>query len=141
MAKKHESLFDETKEIIAMLSKDSEQDMVAVVIPSHDNNNQPLAGAAIAEWTDAAMKLFADLFRGATTYECFKGIFKTDEGHYLWDKPLLIETIGDIEAIHKPENLNQIVDFAKRMGKTLKQASVMLVFGTVMYYVEDYSGI
>ncbi|HEY8665695.1 MAG TPA: hypothetical protein VIL86_03475 [Tepidisphaeraceae bacterium] len=139
--KKEATLFPETQEILAILSKESPQDIVVVAIPSHDRKNKPLAEALVGEWASNAMQLLADLYRGATAYKTFKGIFKTDEGHYLWDTPILIEAYALIEAIQDPQRLNLLVEFAKRMGKTLDQASIMLVFGTVMYYIEDYSGV
>jgi hypothetical protein len=135
------SLFPETEALIALLSKESEQDIVALAIPSHDRKNVPLAEALTAEWASNAMKLMADLYQGATAYQCYKGVFKTDEGHYLWDEPRMIESFASIEAIHDPHNLNLLVHFCKRMGKTLDQASIMLVFGSVMYYIEDYTGV
>ena len=142
MPKGHDkgSLFPETQEIIALLSKGSEQDIVVLVVPSHDRKNKALPEPLTAEWASNAMQLMADLYRGATAYQAFKGIYKTDEGHYLWDNPRLIESYATIEAIQDPKKLNALVEFSKRMGKTLDQASVMLVFGTVMYYIEDYGG-
>lgn len=142
-AKKDRSgdLFKETEEIAALLAKESEQDLVILAVPSHDKNNEPLPDALIGEWASNAMKLMADLYQGATSYAANKGIYKTSERHYLWDKPLIIESFGRIETIQDPQNLNLLVDFAKRMGKTLDQASVMLVFGTIMYYVENYDGV
>lgn len=134
-------LFPETQEIVALLSKDQTQDLVIIVVPSHDRNNKPLAEAAIGEWAQNAMKLMADLYRGATAYKAAQGIYKTDEGHYLWDHPLIIESFASEEAIHDKGNLEVLVGFGKRMGKALNQASIMLVFGAVMYYIEDYSGV
>ena len=112
-----------------------------VVVPSHDKKNLPLPEAQKAEWASNAMQLLADLYGGATAYETYSGIFKTDEGHYLRDKPLLIESFAMIAAIQNPELLEQLVNVAKRMGKTLDQDTIMLVFGTVSYYIKDYGGV
>jgi hypothetical protein len=139
--KKEPTLFPETTEIISLLSKDSPQDMVVVAVPSHDKKNLPLPKAQMAEWASNAMQLLADLYGGATAFETYAGIFKTDEGHYLRDKPILIESFATIAAIQDPERLELLVNFAKRMGKTLDQDTIMLVFGTVSYYIKDYSGV
>jgi hypothetical protein len=138
---KEEGLFPEAENIAALLTKKSKQDIVVLTIPSHDKRNKELPEPLVAEWASNAMKLMADLYRGATAYKAFSGIFKTDEGHYLLDKPILIESFATVEAIQDRKNLNVLVEFCKRMGKTLEQQSIMLVFGGVMYYIEDYSGV
>ncbi len=135
------SLFPETEAIAALLSKESEQDLVAIAIPSHDRHKKELPEALTGEWASNAMRLMADLYRGATAYKAHSGIFKTDEGEYLYDRPLIIESFANLDAIHDVKNLNLLVGFSKRMGVTLNQAAVMLVFGSVMYYVEDYTGV
>ncbi len=127
------ALFPETNEIISLLAKESAQDIVVLLIPSHDKQNVSLPKAQMAEWTQNGMQLLADLYGGATAYETFAGIFKTDDGHYLRDKPLLLESFATIAAIHDPERLEQLVNFSKRMGKTLEQDTIMLIFGTVSY--------
>jgi hypothetical protein len=140
-APKQPSLFPETEAIAALLSKESSHDLVILAIPSHDSKNRTVGDALASEWASNAMKLFADLYRGATAYQASHGIFKTEEGHYLHDKPTIIEAFATIETIHDVKRLNLLVDFCKRMGRTLDQASIMVVFGNVMYYIEDYSGV
>lgn len=135
------TLFQETRDIISLLSRDSPQDLVIIIVPSHDKKNKELPESLTAEWSSGAMKLLADIYGGATAYDTHAGIFKTDDGHYLYDKPRLIESIAKIEDIHDGERLNLLVHFAKRMGKTLDQDTVMLIFGTVGYYIKDYGGI
>jgi hypothetical protein len=135
------TLFPETEAIAALLSKESEQDLVAIAIPSHDRHNKELAEALTGEWASNAMRLMADLYQGATAYRAHSGIFKTDAGEYLYDRPLIIESFASLDAIHDVKNLNLLVGFSKRMGMTLDQAAVMLVFGSVMYYVDHYRGV
>jgi len=134
-------LFSETKDILALLNKDEPQEILTIFVPSHDLNNRPLAAAQIGHWLDAGMQLVADLFRGGTAFEATSGIYKTNEGNYLRDKPRVIETLAKIEDIQNTLNLNRIVGFAKRMGKELNQAAVMITISNVVYYVEDYSGV
>jgi hypothetical protein len=146
MAKGHREprqsgLFPETYAIAALLSKESSQDLVVLVVPSHDRKDKALGDALMSEWASNAMKLLADLYRGATAYQAAHGIFKTDEGHYLHDKPMVLEAFAEIEAIHDVNRLNLLVEFCKRMGKTLDQAAIMVAFGNIMYYIEDYSGV
>jgi hypothetical protein len=134
-------LFPEVNKIISLLSSEAPQETVILVIPSHDRKNKELNDVRVKEWASQAMRLFADLYVGATAFETFKGIYKTEDGEYLLDNPILIESYATVEAIESPDNLNQLVRFAKRMGKDLNQAAVMLVIGQVMFYVTDYSGV
>ena|SRR6266478_5120685 len=134
-------LFQETKDLIALLSKESTQDLALLVIPSHDRHKRELAEALTAEWASNGLALMADLYRGATAYQAAHGIYKTDEGEYLHDHPLVIESFATEEAIQDPVRLNLLVGFCKRMGKTLNQDAIMVAFGTVMYYIQDYSGV
>lgn len=138
---KDPSLFPETNEIITVLSREADQDIVIVMVPSHDRKNKELSTTETAEWASNAMRLLADLYGGATAFETYKGIFKTDEGHYLLDKPRSIESLARVDDIHDPVRLNQLVGFAKRMGKALDQDTIMLIFGNVAYYIQDYSGV
>lgn len=81
------------------------------------------------------------MFRGATAFQALKGIFKTDEGQYLEDDPVLIESYASEEAIMDANNLDSLVRFAKRMGKDLQQEAIMIVVGQVMFFIEDYAGV
>lgn len=134
-------LFAEVEQIIALLSGQSPQDTVILAIPSHDRKNKELDEVKVSEWASGAMRLFADLYGGATAFKTFQGIYKTDEGEYLLDNPILIESYATVEAIELRENLQELVRFAKRMGRDLNQDAVMLVIGSIMFYVKDYSGI
>jgi len=124
------SLFPETEAIAALLSKESEQDLVAIAIPSHDRHNKELADALTGEWASTAMRLMADLYQGATAYKAHSGIFKTDEGEYLYDRPLIIESFANLDAIHDVKNLNLLVGFSKRMGMTLRQVDRTVTDGS-----------
>lgn len=141
-AKKRQStLFPETEDIISLLNKESEQDLVVLAVPSHDRRNRELPAATIGEWSTSAMRLMADLYVGGTAYQAHSGVYKTDEGHYLFDKPIIIESFARHDAINDPGRLNDLVAFAKRMGKALDQDAVMVVVGPVMYYIKDYGGV
>ncbi len=134
-------LFPEVEQIIALLSSESQQELVILAVPSHDRANKLLNDVRVKEWASNAMSLFADLYGGATAFETFAGIYKTDAGEYLHDKPILVQSYGTIEAIEQLENLNELLRFCKRMGKELNQDSIMLVIGEAMIYISDYSGV
>ena len=126
-------LFPDVDDIIAMLSSDQKQAIVILVIPSHTRREKKIPDQDI--WASEGLRLMGDLYRGATAFKTFKGVYKTDKGKYLYDEPILIESYAweqDIEDKHK---LNKLVEFARRMGKETDQEAVMLVFDAVMYYV------
>ncbi len=51
----------------------------------------------------------------------------------------MIEAYADAEAIEDPARLTEMLNFAKRMGKTLDQAAIMLVVGHAVFFIEDFS--
>ena len=116
MAKKDELLFPEMEDIVATLrTDDPPQQVVILVIPSHDKQNGELQDQDF--WADGALHLFADLYRGATAFRTFKGFFKTDEGNYLIDKPILIESYAEVDDIEDEPKLYELCSFARRMGR------------------------
>ena len=90
MSSADDNLFPEVDKIISLLSAEAQQEIVVLAIPSHDKSNKPLKDQS--EWASAALKVFADLYRGATAFGFktegeetgpIKGIFKTDDGPLL----------------------------------------------------------
>lgn len=136
MPEQQPMLLPEVKEIISVLRSDCDQNVVVLVVPSHDKKKKPLPDQP--EWANAGLRLFGKLYRGATAFDTFAGIYRTDQGEYLEDKPILIEAYASNGAIEDEANLGELVAFAKRMGKETRQVSVMLAFGNVMFYVEDF---
>lgn len=134
-------LFPEVNELVALLAAEAQQDLVILVVPSHDKKNRPLDRAKVREWASNGLELMSDLYRGGTAYRTFKGVYKTSAGEYLWDRPILLESFAMHDDIMDLDNLNELVKFAKRMGKLLDQDAVMIVVKNVMFYIDDYSGV
>ncbi len=137
-ARGQKALFPEVKKIAAVLSRESEQEVVIIVVPSHDKRKAPLSSQS--EWANAGMTLLADLYQGATAFANLKGIFKTEDGHYLHDEPILLESYANNADIEDVDKLNQLVRFLKKMGKETDQNTVMVIIGTAFFYITDYSG-
>jgi hypothetical protein len=144
-AKKEESseghLFPEVDHVLALLDGEKQHHLVIVVIPSHDRKNNKLDSHKITEWASNALTLVADIYGGGTAFRASRGIYKTSAGEYLYDRPRLIESYASTEAIEDPVRLTELVHFAKRMGKELNQAAIMLVIGQAVIFIEDYSGV
>jgi hypothetical protein len=126
----------ETEQIIASLTSGERQDLVILFIPSHDKKNKPINNQEF--WADAAMNEFADLFKGATAFQTFAGIYKEDDGTILRDKPILIESYARREFTLDANRWERMIDFIKRMGSETKQAAVALVVNDVLHLIEDF---
>ncbi len=134
MAKK--AMFPEVERIISVLQSGARQDIVILIIPSHDKNEKAIKNQDV--WAGEAMELFKDLYRGATAFETFAGIYLTDDGKTLHDKPILIESYVSREALEDKRRLNQLVSFMKRMGRETKQAAVAVVINDVFHEITEF---
>ena len=63
----------------------------------------------------------------------FAGIYLTDDGKTLHDKPILIESYVSRESLEDKNRLNELVRFMKRMGRETKQAAVAVVINDVFH--------
>ncbi len=131
-----ESLFPEVEKIISALQSGARQDIVILIIPSHDKNEKEMKNQDV--WAGEAMELFKDLYRGATAFETFAGIYLTDKGKTLHDKPILVESYVSREALEDKRRLNQLVGFMKRMGRETKQAAVAVVINDVFHEITEF---
>jgi hypothetical protein len=134
MAKKE--LFPEVEQIISIINKDERQDIVILIIPSHDRNDKPLKDQEL--WAGNAMELFADLYRGATAFQTFQGIYKDTEGKVYHDKPILIESYVERPRLVDEATLKQLLAFAKRMGRETRQKAVALIINDVFHEITEF---
>jgi len=134
MAKK--GLFPEVEQIISIINKDERQDLVILIIPSHDKNDKPLKDQEV--WAGAAMDLFADLYTGGTAFQTFQGIYKDTEGKVYRDKPILIESYVERSRLVDEATLQQLIAFAKRMGKATRQKAVALIINDVFHLITEF---
>lgn len=133
MAKKQKSLFPELDEIISVLHAGKLQDILILIIPSHDRQENKLSDQDM--WAGAAMDLFADLYGGATAFKTFAGIYKTDDGKILHDQPIMIESYVQRADLEDNTTLMKLLEFTKRMGKETDQAAVGLVVNSVFHEI------
>jgi hypothetical protein len=112
------------------------QDIVILIIPSHDKNEKEIKNQDI--WAGEAMELFKDLYRGATAFGTFAGIYLTEDGKTLHDKPILIESYVSREALEDKRRLSQLVAFMKRIGRETKQAAVAVVINDVFHEITEF---
>lgn len=137
MVKVEDTHFPEADDYIARLkSGEVNQELVIVAIPSHDKNEKPIKDQD--QWADACLELLGDLYGGATAFKTFKGIYKKDDGSFVCDNPIMIESFACSADIEDAGRLQQLLDFAKRLGQKAKQEAVMIVIGRAMFLIKDF---
>ncbi len=129
-------MFPEIQRIISIIDADERQDIVILIIPSHDKNDKPLRDQEI--WAGSAMDLFADLYQGATAFQTFQGIYKDNEGKVYRDKPILIESYVQRERLVDEGTLHELLAFAKRMGRETRQKAVALIINDVFHEITEF---
>jgi hypothetical protein len=107
-----------------------------LIIPSHAKDDKPLKDQEL--WAGNAMDLFADLYTGATAFKTFQGIFKDTEGKVYHDKPILIESYVERSRLVDEASLQQLVAFAKRMGRETRQKAVALIINDVFHEITEF---
>ncbi|MEM8493904.1 MAG: hypothetical protein AAF663_00780 [Planctomycetota bacterium] len=136
---KRKAKYAETEGLFDRLTfGDPAQELTTVIllIPSHEKNERPVANQG--EVIKAGLELLADLFDGATQLEARSGIFK-HQNQYLVDRPMLLESYASIEKLKDYGTLDQLVGFAKQVGRDLNQAAVAIVLDDQMHLIEKYA--
>jgi hypothetical protein len=137
MAKK--GLFPEVEQVISIINKDERQDIVILIIPSHYKEGQKDKALRDQEiWAGNAMELFAELYGGATGFQTFQGIYKDTDGEVHHDKPILIESYVERSRLVDEAILQQLLAFAKRMGRETRQKAVGLIINDVFHEITDF---
>lgn len=121
------------EEIRASVLEERRDDIVIIFIPSHDKKQRKLNNQEF--WAAGALKLFCDLYRGATAIKAYRGVWKSDDGTDLYDEPIMIQSLAKRENVDDPERLEQLVGFAKDMGKQMNQECIGLTVNDVMFYI------
>jgi hypothetical protein len=133
---KQKPLFAEIDRIISVLRSGQRQDLVILIVPSHDKNQKQLNDQEM--WAEAGMQLLGDVYGGATAFRTFKGVYRTESNVLLWDEPILLESYVKRDDLENEEKLKELLGFLKRMGATTNQAAVGLVINDVFHEITDY---
>ena len=124
-------------DIRATLREGIRHDLVILAIPSHDRHNKLLNQQEL--FTDEAMRLFADLYGGATAVTAYKGVYLSTEGptqgEYLWDNPLLVQSYCDREYVEDLNRLQKLLQFIRAMKRSLDQECVLLIVNEYRWFV------
>lgn len=130
----------EVTQIAESLRSGYRDDTVILFVPSHDRSDPPKEITDQDMWANEALQLFGRLYKGATAFRQLTGIWNDGVNKPLPDRPIMIQSLAKRAAVENIANLEELVAFAKRMGKTLNQACVGLVFNDVFHEITDFSG-
>jgi len=115
------------------------QALVVLVIPSHRGTGGIVQEQSIV--ITQGMKLLAELFGGATSFQAKGGIWYDSEAkEYLVDRPMLLESYASVDELAKVENLDRLIGFMKQVGRDMKQKCVAFVLGDRMHFMDNYRG-
>ena len=130
-------LFPELDEIIASVLAGRQQDLVGLFIPSHDKRQAEISGQD--QWAYSALQLFAELYRGATAFATFAGVYRDVDGTILYDKPIIVQAYVHRSDLLDERKLADLLIFAKRMGRETDQAAVGLVVNHVFFEITRFA--
>ena len=80
-------------------------------------------------WVDEALQLLGRLFGGATAYPRAKGVWRDDErgGTLVSDNPVVIHCYTEPEVIEAAQNIAELGEFCRRMGREANQGEIGLI--------------
>ena len=109
---------------------------ITVFIPSVDNAHQPIGQEV---WVDACLRVFGELFRGATAFPPGRGVWRNDSqgGELVFDDTVLVTTYVD-PAIVTEGRLARLREFLHRLGRETGQGEVGVIMGGHYFGITDY---
>ena len=87
-----------------------------------------------------AMKMFGDVYGGATAYPRAKGVWRDDErgGALVFDEPVVIHCYTTPKDAGSQSKLKKLAAFCRRMGREAKQGEIGLVIADNYYAIHNY---
>ena len=87
---------------------------VVIAIPSRTQKKKEIKDQD--QRADAALELFARLFKGATGYHAL-GTYLSESGEILKDEPIMIESLASNQEINDKDRLRKLGEFARRLAR------------------------
>ena len=112
--------------------------LVVLFVPSVERDGATSINQV--RWVDAALAMFGEVFGGATAYPKARGIWRDDErgGFLVKDEPVVIHCYTTPHDIQDPNNLAQLGDFCRTMGRETNQGEVGLVVADEYFAMRDF---
>jgi hypothetical protein len=91
-------------------------------------------------WVNEAMKMFGDVYGGATAYPRAKGVWRDDErgGVLVFDEPVVIHCYTTPKDAGSQAKLRKLAAFCRRMGREAEQGEIGLVIADHYYAIRDF---
>jgi len=91
-------------------------------------------------WVDLSLEMFGRVFGGATAYPKARGIWRDDQhaGALVKDEPVVVHCYTTPADIENEENLAELGNFCRRMGREARQGEVGLVVGDEYFAIRDF---
>lgn len=129
-----EGLYDSVEDFVeGVLGTADPCVIVMIAIPSHKKDEKTRIKDQ-DQWADAALKLFAQLFEGATGYSA-RGSYRSESGKILMDEPIMIESLASIKEVSDRSNIRKLGEFAFRLARKTDQECVFMAIDNVRHYV------
>lgn len=126
MAKSKKKNRAEIKAVEDRLAGGDASDTVCIFIPSETRKKKRIEDQE--QWAESALRLFGQLFDGATAFLNLRGVYHPDDlPEPLFDDPIMVQSLADRSKISNTDNLIKLSDFCHYMGKELNQESIGLI--------------
>jgi hypothetical protein len=91
-------------------------------------------------WVDEALQILGRLFGGATAYPRARGIWRDDErgGALIKENPVVIHCYTEPEAIEAAQNVAELGQFCRRMGREANQGEIGLIIDDEYLAITDF---
>lgn len=122
------------KQVVANLKAGVKHDHVVLAVPSHDRRNNPITTQEF--WVEEAMKVISGLYGGGTAFQAYAGVYRSETGEDLWDRPVLVESYAEREDVEDESKLVRLLQFVRRMREQTDQECVLLVVNEYRYFIK-----
>jgi hypothetical protein len=112
--------------------------LVVLFIPSVERDGKTAVDQD--RWVHEAMKMFGDVYGGATAYPRARGVWRDDArgGVLVFDEPVVIHSYASPKDAGSQAKLKKLAAFCRRMGREAKQGEIGLVISDSYYAIRDY---
>ena len=112
--------------------------LVVLFIPSVERDGKTPVDQG--HWVKEAMKMFGEVYGGATAYPRAKGVWRDHErdGVLVFDEPVVIHCYTTPKNAGSKAKLKKVASFCRRMGREANQGEVGLVIDNEYFAIRDY---
>jgi len=88
----------------------------------------------------AALKMFGEVYGGATAYPRAKGVWRDDEraGALVFDEPVVIHCYTTPKDAQSKAKLRKLAALCRSMGRETRQGEIGLVIADHYYAIRDF---